>query len=386
MEEKAIIYTNKENYFKNKGFFIFNKPIFKFIYNAPFLQINNKIIKTKRPLKFLENLIKKYKLYALGFISYDYKILTLGIKSLKNYEVPIPQVYFLLFRNYKTASRIEIPNFKNNIKSIKYPEKNYFINIVNRALKYIKNGDIYQINLSDRLELEGIFNKEKIFNNLTLIQPTEFMLFFKSNDFSIVSASMELFLKKEKDIMETKPIKGTRPRGKNKEEDKVFFTQLKNSLKEKAENLMITDLMRNDLGKIAKVGSVKVKELFKVEKYETLYQMHSTVVSNINENITFESIINNTFPPGSVTGAPKKRAVEIIDELERYRRYVYCGAHFFIKPNLDFISSVAIRQSIFIKDKCYIYVGAGIVADSIAEKEYEEIILKSKANLKALNF
>ncbi|HIE59170.1 MAG TPA: anthranilate synthase component I family protein [Hydrogenothermaceae bacterium] len=386
MEEKAIIYTNKKDFFEDKGFFTFNKPIFKFIYNAPFLQINNKIIKTKRPLKFLENLIRKYKLYAVGFISYDYKVLTLGIKSLKNYELPIPQVYFLLFRNYETANTIEIPDFKNDIKSIKYPEKSHFINIVNKALKYIENGDIYQINLSDRLELEGIFNKKRIFYNLTLIQPTEFMFFFKSRDFFVISASMELFLKKEKDIIETKPIKGTRPRGKNKEEDKVFYAQLKNSLKEKAENLMITDLMRNDLGRIAEAGSVKVKELFKVERYETLYQMHSTVVSNIDENISFESIINNTFPPGSVTGAPKKRAVEIIDELERYRRYVYCGAHFFIKPNLDFISSVAIRQSIFIKDKCYIYVGAGIVADSIAEKEYEEIILKSKANLKALNF
>ena len=386
MKERAIIYTNKKDFFESKGFFIFDKPIFKFAYNSPFLQINNKVIKAKRPLRFLENLIKKYKLYAVGFISYDYKVLTSGVKSLKKYELPIPQVYFLLFRNYKTTNKIEIPNFQNDIKVLKYPEKNRFINIVNRALKYIENGDIYQINLSDRLELEGVFNKERIFNNLTLIQPTEFMFFFKNKDFSVISASMELFLKKEKDILETKPIKGTRPRGKNEEKDKVFYTQLKNSLKEKAENLMITDLMRNDLGRIAEAGSVKVKDLFKVEKYETLYQMHSTIVSNINEDISFESIINNTFPPGSVTGAPKKRAVEIIDELERYRRYIYCGAHFFIKPNLDFISSVAIRQSIFVKDKCYIYVGAGIVADSIAEKEYEEIILKSKANLKALNF
>jgi anthranilate/para-aminobenzoate synthase component I len=112
--------------------------------------------------------------------------------------------------------------------------------------------------------------------------------------------------------------------------------------------------------------------------------MHSTVSSYLDENLSFEEIIHNTFPPGSITGAPKKRAVEIIDQLEKHRRYVYCGAHFFIKPNLDFISSVAIRQSIFIKDECYIYVGAGIVADSVPEKEYEEIILKSKANLKAL--
>ena len=384
MKEKVIVYTNKKDFFESSGFFEFNQPVFRFVYDAPILKINDKLIKTKRPLVFLENLIKRHKLYAVGFISYDYKTLTLGVKSLKRKEFPIPQVYFLLFKKYKVSDKIKVLDYETNIKSIKYPEKNYFVNIVNKALKYIESGDIYQINLSDRIKLEGIFNKEKIFSNLTLIQPTEFMFLYKTKNFSIISASMELFLKKEKNKLETKPIKGTRPRGKNEKEDKDFYYQLKNSLKEKAENLMITDLMRNDLGRISRAGSVKVKELFKVEKYETLYQMHSTVVSTVDKDISFEKIINNTFPPGSITGAPKKRAVEIIDQLEKYRRYVYCGAHFFIKPDLDFVSSVAIRQSIFIKNKCYIYVGAGIVADSVAEKEYEEIILKSKANLKAL--
>ncbi len=384
MQEKVIIFTNKKDFFEESGFLVFEKPIFNVIYKFPFLKINNKKIKTKRPLKFLERLIKKHNLYAIGFISYDYKDFTLGVKSLKKYELPIPQVYFLLFKSYQINKSINFSNFYNKVISVKYPESKNYINIVNKALIYIENGDIYQINLSDRLEIEGIFNKEKIFYNLTQIQPTEFMFFYKNKDFSVISASMELFLKKEGNVIETKPIKGTRPRGKTENEDKKLFLELKDSLKEKAENLMITDLMRNDLGRISKAGSVYVKELFKVEKYETLYQMHSTVVSMLDEEVSFEDIINNTFPPGSVTGAPKKRAVEIIDELERFRRYVYCGAHFFIKPNLDFISSVAIRQSIFVKDKCYIYVGAGIVADSIAEKEYEEILLKAKANLKAI--
>jgi Anthranilate/para-aminobenzoate synthases component I len=167
-------------------------------------------------------------------------------------------------------------------------------------------------------------------------------------------------------------------------EDEVLKNQLINSEKERAENLMITDLMRNDLSKIA--NNVKVEELFKVDKYSTLFQMSSTVKGILKEKLSFEEVILNTFPPGSVTGAPKKRAMEIIDELEDKKRSVYCGATFLIKPNLDFVMSVAIRQMIFANDRCSIYVGSGIVWDSDPVKEYEETLIKAKANLKSLDF
>ena len=206
-------------------------------------------------------------------------------------------------------------------------------------------------------------------------------MLLQDTEFSIISATMELFLKKEKNTLKTKPIKGTRPRGKNKEEDLNYYEELKNSEKEKAENLMITDLMRNDLGIISK--KVFVERLFEIEKYKSLYQMSSTVKSILKENISLKDIIFSTFPPGSVTGAPKKRALEIIDQLEENKRYVYCGSVFLIKPDRDFMMSVAIRQSIFHNNKCYIYVGAGIVSDSIPEKEFDETILKSKANIKS---
>jgi len=195
---------------------------------------------------------------------------------------------------------------------------------------------------------------------------------------------MELFLEKKGREIITKPIKGTIKRGLNELEDEVLKNQLTNSEKERAENLMITDLMRNDLSKIA--NNVKVKELFKVDKYSTLFQMSSTVKGALKEKLSFEKIILNTFPPGSVTGAPKKRAMEIIDELEDKKRSVYCGATFLIKPNLDFVMSVAIRQMIFTKDGCSIYVGSGIVWDSDPVKEYEETLIKAKANLKSLDF
>jgi Anthranilate/para-aminobenzoate synthases component I len=195
---------------------------------------------------------------------------------------------------------------------------------------------------------------------------------------------MELFLEKKGREIITKPIKGTIKRGLNELEDEALKNQLINSEKERAENLMITDLMRNDLSKIA--NNVKVEELFKVDKYSTLFQMSSTVKGILKEKLSFEEVILNTFPPGSVTGAPKKRAMEIIDELEDKKRSVYCGTTFLIKPNLDFVMSVAIRQMIFAKDRCSIYVGSGIVWDSDPVKEYEETLIKAKANLKSLDF
>lgn len=209
------------------------------------------------------------------------------------------------------------------------------------------------------------------------------MMFIKDKNFSLISGSMELFLEKKGRDVITKPIKGTIKRGSTELEDEILKNQLINSEKERAENLMITDLMRNDLSKIAK--DVKVKELFKVDKYSTLFQMSSTIKGSLKDNVSLKDIILNTFPPGSVTGAPKKRAMEIIEELEDVRRSVYCGATFLIKPNLDFVMSVAIRQMIFKDNRCLIYVGSGIVWDSDPSKEYEETLIKAKASLRSLD-
>ena len=378
---KIFLYSQSEGWFENQGLYKFSKPVKTVKYFNNNLLLNDKFITTKRPLILIEKLIKKFNYYAIGFISYNYTRYIIN-NPLKKDDIQLPDIYFAFFKNYekiKVKKEIETYNF---IKNIKIPDKNSFISKVLKAKKYIEEGDIYQVNLTHRFEIEGFFYPEDIFFNLIKTQPTPYLMLIKEKDFSLISGSMELFLEKKGKRIKTKPIKGTRKRGKTPQEDYKLFNQLKNSEKEKAENLMITDLMRNDLNRIAK--DVKVTSLFEIERYSSLYQMVSTVEGRLDENLSLEKIINNTFPPGSVTGAPKKRAIEIIDELEDYNRSVYCGATVFIKPNMDFVMSVAIRQSIFKNHKCYVYVGSGIVADSIPEKEYEETLIKAKANLKAM--
>ncbi|RMA97761.1 anthranilate synthase component I family protein [Hydrogenothermus marinus] len=376
-----IIYSSENGFFDKKGFYFFDKPIFTIQYKNNILQINNKKLKTKNPIPIIEKLIKGY--FSVGFISYDFKeYIYENLKKINKDKIDLPLIYLKVYKNFKYQKDFYQKKANNQIFSVKYPDKGRFIEAVKKAKKYIEEGDIYQINLSHRIEIDGFFNVKIIFYNLTKYQPTPYLMLIRDKNFSIISASMELFLEKKGDILKTKPIKGTRPRGKTKEEDEKLKKELYLSEKERAENLMITDLMRNDLGIISE--KVLVEKLFEVEEYKSLFQMSSTIKSKLKKDITLKDIIYATFPPGSVTGAPKKRAMEIIDQLEDFKRHIYCGSLFLIKPNMDFIMSVAIRQSIFQKKKCCIYVGAGIVADSIPEKEYEETILKAKANIKSI--
>ncbi|NPA52636.1 MAG: anthranilate synthase component I family protein [Aquificae bacterium] len=378
------IFSTQEGFLEKEGMFKSSRPVLKLIYKNKILKINNKIFYTQNPLLFIETLVKKYRLYACGFISYEYGEKLLGIENKNKNLVNLPHIYVTFFRRFEPSSVQK--HSKSTVKQIIHPvSKEEFINAVKKAKNYIEEGDIYQINLSLPVIVEGFFNKRTIFGNLIKIQPTPFLMLIEEKDFCLISGSMELFLKKEKNKITTKPIKGTRPRGKNPKEDELLKKELLTSEKERAENLMITDLMRNDLGKISKICSIKVENLFEVETYSSLFQMSSTVVGNLKDKISLKEIIKATFPPGSVTGTPKKRAMEIIAQLEKYKRSVYCGANILIKPNLDFVMSVAIRQIIFQKGKAVIYVGSGIVTDSVPQKEYEETLLKAKANLQALH-
>ncbi len=377
------IFSDGEGFLDKEGIFKSSNPVFKLLYKNNQVYINKKKFFTKDPFLLIENIVKKYKLYACGFVSYEYGEHLFGIKNKNRKIVDFPDIYVAFFKKFIPQSAGS--SFKSKAKSIYYPvSKDSFIKAVSRAKDYIKQGDIYQINLSFPVILEGFFNKKSIFHNLIKIQPAPYIMLIEEKDFSLLSGSMELFLKKEKDKIITKPIKGTRPRGSTPQEDTVLKKELFTSEKERAENLMITDLMRNDLGRLAKAGSVKVERLFDVEAYSSLFQMSSTVSAVLKDNISLKDIITATFPPGSVTGAPKKRAMEIISQLESYRRSVYCGATFLINPDMDFVMSVAIRQILFQKQKAVIYVGSGIVWDSIPEKEYEETLLKAQANLKSI--
>jgi anthranilate/para-aminobenzoate synthase component I len=195
---------------------------------------------------------------------------------------------------------------------------------------------------------------------------------------------MELFLRKSGRRITSRPIKGTRRRGRDGKEDERLRRELLESEKERAENLMIVDLMRNDLGRVCEFGSVRVKNLFEIEPYSTLYQMVSEVDGKLRDGVTVGEIIRNTFPPGSVTGAPKRRAMEIIDELEPHLRGPYCGAIGLFMPNGDFTLSVAIRVLAALGDMGTFWVGGGIMWDSVPELEHEETLVKAQAMMKAL--
>ena len=379
---KTVIYSENGGWFENKGLYVFDKPVktVKLFYNK--LLINDYKIDTKKPIQLIEKILKKNKYFALGYISYDFKENIFG-KFPKKDDIRVPVLYLSFYKNFKKINLPEEKKYRSVIRSINIPVKEEdFVKKVLKAKEYIEKGDIYQVNISHRIEIDGFFSPENIFYRLIKIQPTPYLMLIKDREFSIISGSMELFLEKKGRVVKSKPIKGTRKRGRDKKEDKILYNELKNSEKERAENLMITDLMRNDINRIA--TDVKVENLFSIEEYSSIFQMVSTVKGKLKEGISLKDIIWNTFPPGSVTGAPKKRAIEIIDELEDVKRTVYCGATFLIKPDLDFVMSVAIRQMIFKGNRCYIYVGSGIVADSDPEKEYEETLIKAKANTDSL--
>ncbi|MCS7164385.1 MAG: anthranilate synthase component I family protein [Thermodesulfovibrio sp.] len=238
---------------------------------------------------------------------------------------------------------------------------------VSKVREFIQDGTVYQINLTNRFDFELHGSPLALFFNFYRNQPVPYAFFLDVGSFFIISGSMELFLEKVGDKIISKPIKGT-----SKSE-----SFLRESLKDKAENLMITDMMRNDIGRVSKFGSVRVTELFKITKYKTLYQMHSTVEGKTDKNII--EIINQTFPPASVTGAPKRKAVEVIDILEPHEREYYCGCAGLIKNEKDFTLSVLIRTAIGFRDIISYYAGCGIVWDSIPEKELKELYLKVKA-------
>lgn len=375
----TYLYSNsEEGWLEKSGYFYFDRPILKVRYYKNRLLVGDKVINTNNPLPLIQRYLDTGRFYTAGFIAYEYGFSTLNTKKShpKDGKPSLPLIYLNFYRRYHQLEPKSIQHH-NLIKRITYTtSEEDFIEKVKKAKSYIESGDIYQINLSHRIEVEGVFIPLSVFFRLSTIQPTPYLMYIVDRDFRLISGSMELFLKKREDKLTTKPIKGTC----NIQDD--YRKHLLNSPKETAENLMITDLMRNDLGRICR--DVKVEKLFEVEKYTTLYQMSSTISGRLDKHTKLKDIIQSTFPPGSVTGAPKKRATEIIEELEDSRRTVYCGATILIKPNQDFTMSVAIRQMIFKKDKCYIHVGAGIVADSQPQMEYQETLLKGEANLLSL--
>lgn len=250
---------------------------------------------------------------------------------------------------------------------------------------YIREGDCYQVNLAQRFNASIEGDVWQAYCLLRSINPSPFSAYLNYKDFQILSNSPERFLSVKEDIVQTKPIKGTRPRSKNSHEDGVLLQELINSKKDQAENVMIVDLLRNDISKNCALGSVKVPKLFDIESYPNVHHMVSTITGKLRENRSTIDLLRGSFPGGSITGAPKLRSMEIIEELEPHRRGIYCGAIGYISSDGNMDTNIAIRTILHKDQKMYFYAGGGIVYDSEVNAEYQETFDKATAMMQVLN-
>jgi anthranilate synthase component 1 len=267
--------------------------------------------------------------------------------------------------------------------NFKQPE---FVRMVKRAQAYIKRGDIIQVVLSQRFKVKTEKNDFAIYRDLRRLNPSPYMYYLKLKDFSIVGSSPEMLVRCENGLVQTRPIAGTRRRGKNQKEDNALEKELTSDEKEKAEHLMLVDLGRNDLGRISQLGRVKVNDFMRVEKYSHVMHLVSEVSAVLDKKrFDIYDVLKAAFPAGTVSGSPKIRAMQIIDELENVRRSLYAGAigYFSFSHNLD--TCIAIRTIVLKDGAAYVQAGSGIVADSVPEKEYQESVNKAKAMIEAIS-
>lgn len=252
-----------------------------------------------------------------------------------------------------------------------------FLAAVQRALRYIHSGDIYQVNLAQRLGMPCSLPAWEFFSRLTSRSPAPFSAFLNCGDFQVASSSPELFLRMSGRHITTRPIKGTRPRGSDPIRDAQLAWELQRSEKENAELVMITDLLRNDLGRVCDYGSIRVPDLMRLERYAQVQHLVSTVEGSLAPGITHLDALAACFPGGSITGAPKIRAMEVIDELEPVARGPYCGCHGYLGFNHESQLSITIRTALLREGMAWFHVGAGIVADSDPAAEYDETLAKA---------
>ena len=309
-------------------------------------------------------------------------------EKINNYQKKFDDIKFELFKLNIQSSIRNLKTLENNVlKDIKVKSntsKNKFLKMVNKAKEYIKLGDIFQVVLSQRFEAKLTKKPLDIYKKLRLTNPSPFMFFFNFSDFQIIGASPEILVRLRDNKITVRPIAGTRPRGKTKKEDLFYEKDLLKDKKELSEHLMLLDLGRNDAGKVSKINSVKVTESFIIERYSHVMHIVSNVVGAYNNKFSkFKSLLAG-FPAGTVSGAPKIRAMEIIDELETTKRKVYAGGIGYFSANGEFDTCIALRTAVAKNDKFYVQAGAGIVADSKPIKEYEETINKAKALINAL--
>ena len=298
--------------------------------------------------------------------------------QIKNIKFIQSLVFYKKNKNILIRKKIKKVVVKSNIT------KNKFKEIVLKAKNYIKHGDIFQVVLSQRFEANLTKTPLDIYKKLRINNPSPFMFFFNFKDFQIIGSSPEILVRLRNNKITIRPIAGTRPRGSNSKEDAFYKKELLSDKKELSEHLMLLDLGRKDIGKVSKINSIKVTEKFIVEKYSHVMHIVSNIEGRFNNKKSLLDTMLAGFPAGTVTGAPKIRAMEIIDELEKSQRKMYAGSIGYFSANKNFDTCIALRTALIKNNKFYIQSGAGIVADSIPEKEYLETVNKAKALINAL--
>ncbi len=335
----------------------------------------------------VEQLVHQFDLCAVGYISYESTLDKFYIhnKTTNN----LPSTRFLLYEKISQIAIESIDNketSKTEVKNVvikKQIPKDEYVKKVLKIKSHIKEGDIYQANFTSRFELSSPLTPFEVYENLRKLNPAPYSAYLNFGNYQILSSSPERMFKIDSDKISTSPIKGTIALGNTTTKQKTNLETLLNSEKDKAELLMIVDLMRNDLGKIAQTGTVNVDSLFKPEIYSSLIHLVADISAKLKNDISFSNIIDAIIPGGSITGAPKKRAIEIINELEETPRFVYTGSiGYMTKEKSDF--NIAIRTIYHKDDSYFIHAGGGIVADSDPDKEYDEMLLKAKNLFKAV--
>ncbi|MGL5379933.1 aminodeoxychorismate synthase component I [Clostridium sp.] len=429
-DEKNTIFldSSKDDDKLSRFSFIGINPFMIFESNGNEVYINGRQMQGD-PFKLLENLINEYKVNedefsdlpfvagCIGYISYDTGRIIEELPNTSNEDFSIPDMKFIFYKNiiifdllmkktYLTSLKIDddaeellneieikIKNGKEALDAVVEKSKTKFdsnftkeeyIEAVGKMKDFIVSGDIYIANMTQRFKCENHEDSFEIYKKLRKINKAPFSAFMNFEDFQVISSSPERFIQIKNKKVHTRPIKGTRPRGRNKEEDFKNSQELLNSEKDKAELLMIVDLERNDLSKVCENHSVKVTELFKLEEYATVFHLVSTIEGNLKKEVSSVKALRECFPGGSITGTPKIRAMEVIEELEGLKRNLYTGSigYFDFRGNADF--NIVIRTIIKKDNKAYFGVGGGITFDSIEEDEYYETLDKAKALMSVL--
>lgn len=351
-----------------------------------------------------EALAKSENIWRMGILPYELKqLFEPTLSTQKKIEIPFPEVAFFvpecivlkkrdadfpeilgkieMWEKIQQATELPIASTVMSDFVSNYSKEAYLATI-QQLQQHIREGDCYEINLAQRfLAQTQHFSPANIYFHLRKISQVPFATFIKWQNTFLICASPERFLKLKKDTIISQPIKGTAPRGKNIQEDMNYKAYLQNSLKEQAENVMIVDLTRNDLYRSANINSVKVPYLFEIQTFSTIHQLVSTIIGKKREAVNWAAVIANTFPPGSMTGAPKVRTSQLIDEYENVGRGIYAGSAGYISPENDFDLNVIIRSLVYDAQKQVLsyHVGGAITYDSIPEQEYAETLLKAAA-------